>query len=329
MILFKTPKWFEVRGIVSLALLPLSGLYWLISVVRRFALKPKVIEGKIVICVGNITVGGGGKTPTCLFIGDLLANSGYSVCFLTRGYGRKSKEFIKIRDGDSPARAGDEPLLLARRAATYVFSKTSDIFENVEQITEDVIIMDDGLQNPRITKDISCLVIDGSFGFGNGFIFPAGALRQSYRAARRQIDCTIVINGDSLLDPDVPNFRLASSVDVSGLDKTKQYIAFSGLARNQKFFNSLARAGIDLDQTISFPDHYVYKESDIRRLIALGRGLLTTEKDFVKLRDFKGSQCIIPISMSLIVDMPRLCDDLDLKKWLTTKLQNITMQNKK
>jgi tetraacyldisaccharide 4'-kinase len=261
-----------------------------------------------VICVGNFTLGGAGKTPTAIALARLLLELGRRPFFLSRGYGGRVAGPIRI-DHPHPtlprgrARVGwgdvgDEPLLLARVAPTIVArDRPAGVHAAVEG-KADSIIMDDGLQNPSVEKDLAIAVVDGRRGIGNGRIFPAGPLRapleaqldrvhavllvgSAGRAAERAIDAAqrrgvTVFHGDLRPEPDA----------VAAL-AGKPVLAFAGIADPDKFFSTLEAHGIPAAIRKPFPDHHCYGADDISALVACahrnGLGLVTTEKDMARL----------------------------------------------
>ena len=286
-----TPKFFYQKPRFAFLLLPFSLVFWVISQLRKLFIKERKLQGKFVICVGNLTLGGAGKTPSALFLGEILKKKGLSFCFLTRGYGRETTGFIKASPRQSAIEVGDEPLLLLKTAPVYLFSKYSEIFQNIREIKEKVVIMDDGLQNPAVFKDYKIIVVDGKFSFGNGLLFPAGPLREPLYNGLLKADMVFEIgHGGS-----IKNFTLKSLLKHNtfilnrkyelphGIPKNTKLLAFSGLALNQKFFNSLKELGLNVVKTVEFQDHHFYTEEELESLLKEGLQLITTEKDIVKI----------------------------------------------
>lgn len=229
-----------------------------------------------IICVGNLTAGGSGKTPTCIALMELVKEKilAQKPAFITRGYG------------------GDEEQILQKHApvlinANRVVGARKALAEN-----KDLLIMDDGLHNPTLHKDIKLVVIDGEIGFGNKKLLPAGPLRTPLSKGLKLADGFVFIGEDkhntkALLPVDKPVFE--ATLEPSYMpDKDARYVAFAGIAYPEKFFNFL-RGKMDLDilQTISFADHHPYSAVDMKMLHqkaeVLGATLITTEKDYVKL----------------------------------------------
>lgn len=284
----KTPKFFYKKiSLIAFLLIPFSFIFWILSIVRNLLTKSTKLENKIVICVGNAMVGGSGKTPTCIFLAELLQEKGYDVCFLTKGYGRKTKGFQKIEPNQASIEVGDEPLILIKTSPVYVFSKYKEIVENITQIKEKIIIMDDGMQNPYIKKDITFLVVDGIFKFGTELLLPAGPLRESVKSAVNKSSAVIYINAeDPVCNTSKPQFFLQTTFE-NIPNKSFKYLAFSGLALNKKFLYTLKHLHLKVEKFYEFEDHHIYTEAEIEKIIKIASAenlkIVTTEKDIVKI----------------------------------------------
>ncbi len=291
----KTPSWwYEDSKIIPFLLSPVSYIYGMAVQYRWSTTKPYISELPV-ICVGNFTMGGAGKTPTALYLSELLKRMGQRPVFLSRGYGGnvRGPHLVTLAD-DKSSDVGDEPLLLARRAPTVVSANRPEgarFIAGLVELSPTVIIMDDGFQNPSLKKDLNIIVVDGARGIGNGRIFPAGPLRESMdsQAPRGDIMVTIGEEGSALSD------ELAIS-QVRGMLRSKTtkeawhnqaVIAYSGIARPGKFYTTLRELGVNLLETIDFPDHHPFSEADARSLLMAAEQanaqLVTTEKDIVRL----------------------------------------------
>src|SRR5574343_759689 len=155
----KTPLFFTKRGIISTLFLPFAILFLIVTNLRKLFCKSVIISDKKIICIGNVTVGGAGKTPIAIEIGKMLKKDGLDVCFATKGYLRKRKGFFKVEEQTNSIDCGDEAKLLSFYLPTFVFSKVKDL----QQIPHKIIILDDGMQNPTIQKDYTILVLDSDF----------------------------------------------------------------------------------------------------------------------------------------------------------------------
>jgi tetraacyldisaccharide 4'-kinase len=273
--------------IAAAALAPLGALYGASVAWKRRRSVP--YRARVpVICVGNLTVGGSGKTPVAIAIAGLLQQQGASATFLSRGYGRKTAGvFIVDAESHDEATVGDEALLLARVAPTIASIDRAASARLAENRGAQVVIMDDGYQNFSLHKDFSIVVVDGETGFGNGRIIPAGPLREPLQEGLERANAVVVV-GEG--DPPLPGFAgpvlRARLCTTSRMDQ-KRVVAFAGIGRPEKFFATLREAGATLVETHAFADHHVYSHTQIARLRKrAGRAnaaLVTTEKDFVRL----------------------------------------------
>jgi tetraacyldisaccharide 4'-kinase len=273
----KTPNWFLKRNLLSWALCPLS-LFYLIAGKTVFNLRKKheYISRRPLICFGNILAGGVGKTPIVRQVAKF-----FDAPVVMRGY-KKTKETDGIGD-EAKMLAGDGILV-------HVGNRKSNLILLNKQKSQTPIVMDDGFQNSSVHKDISILVFDESIGFGNGFLLPAGPMRERKSAVSRA-DAIIVIKRKNVakgfaLPTNIPVFNARNSERCPYSEKTK-VIAFAGIGYPEKFFDNIPSNVIE---KISFPDHYQYTENDIKMLIEKANKenakLLTTEKDWVRLPDW-------------------------------------------
>jgi len=286
--------WWGEGSLASALLAPLAALYgavaqWRLGRGGRRAAAP-------VVCVGNLTVGGAGKTPTALALARMLAAAGERPMFLTRGYGGALAGPLLVDPARHRAReVGDEPLLLARTAPTIVARdrvKGAGIAGDAS-----VIVMDDGFHNPSLFKDFSVLVVDGRRGTGNGRVIPAGPLRAPLEAQLGRAHALIVVgelgraadSAERARGANIPvlQARLRPDADVIAWLRGRQVLAFAGIADPAKFFATLAEAGVVLAATRSFPDHHRYTRAEAVALCddaqRAGLLLMTTEKDLARL----------------------------------------------
>ncbi len=289
-------------------LAPIARLYgWIVE--ARFRRHRPYRSRVPVICVGNFTAGGAGKTPLALFIAQHLLERGESPVFLSRGYGGTSAGPAWVEDApDAAGQFGDEPLLLARVAPTLIAHDRKAGLQMIEDggWHASVVIMDDGLQNPTIVKDLSIAVVDGRRGLGNGEVIPAGPLRAPLEFQLGLIDAIVVRAPDAdepsqdygihqLLRQTFPGpvlaARAVASGDTSWLSKVP-IVAYAGIANPDRFFRLLEASGARVVQRIAFPDHHDFSRADAVRLLqhakATGARLVTTEKDWVRLKDGTG-----------------------------------------
>ncbi len=278
-------------GLPALILSPFSALY--AGATRRRVAREGWKAPVPVICCGNITAGGAGKTTVAIDLLIRLQRRGVVAHGLLRGYGGRLKGPVRV----DPCRhtaydVGDEALLLAAIAPTWVSAdRAAGAREAVAQ-GAGAIVMDDGLQNPTLEKTLSFLVIDGSFGFGNGRIIPAGPLREPIAAAAARVQAAVLIGPDETgaleaLPPDLPvlRARLVPGPEAKAL-AGRPVLAFAGIANPRKFFDTLTEAGAILVGRETFADHYPYDEDDLRAILAEAEALkavpVTTRKDIVR-----------------------------------------------
>ncbi len=290
-------------------LAPIGHAYGLAGTLRRRWVRPKR-AGVPVICIGNLTAGGAGKTPTAMAVGRYLLGLGNRPHFLTRGYGGRTRGPLLVDpETHDAAMVGDEPLLLAGTADTWVSADRVAGAKAAIAAGASHIVMDDGLQNPYLEKDFRLLVIDGGKGFGNRRLMPAGPLREPIDQALSRIDVAIVIGADhagigALLPATLP--RLAADlVPYGNFDhfNGRRVLAFAGIGRPEKFYTTLRELGAEIVETRSFADHHRYQPHEIEHLLTRARqfdaACVTTEKDHVRL---------LPNPGKLVEKLPiRLC----------------------
>jgi tetraacyldisaccharide 4'-kinase len=243
-----------------------------------------------VVCVGNLTAGGTGKTPVAIAIAKALAARGLRPVFLTRGYGGKVRGPAFVAPDDRATHVGDEPLLLAAVAPVIVSADRAAGARLAEEHGFDVIVMDDGHQNFTLAKDLSLVVVDAETGFGNHRVLPAGPLREPVAQGLGRADAVIVSgDGGQILLPgfDKPVLHTRLVQDSTVVGQGTRVVAFAGIGRPGKFFAALRALGAEIVESRAYGDHHVYTQSDMARLKARARAeaalLVTTEKDFVRL----------------------------------------------
>ena len=304
--------WFKQNSFWQKRLAPLGWFYgW--SVRRRLAKSHPYKSQKKVICVGNICVGGTGKTPLSLFIAQQLIKRGYKVAFLNHGY-KSQKQNIWV-DVAHPEGVSDEALLLANIAPTVVNKDRAEGMALLDKSDAQVVIMDDGFQNPSVAKDFSVLVFNGQKGIGNGLCLPVGPLREPLEQGLPRAQSVVIIGKDQTglkkkihrLAPKMPVFE-AQLVPTISLNK-QTGIAFAGIGYPEKFFEQLRAMGVTLTRTVRFPDHYQYKDSDIERLLAYGCPLFTTQKDLVKIAPkYHNKITAVPVQIQISSDFVQLVE---------------------
>jgi tetraacyldisaccharide 4'-kinase len=277
--------WYRQPGFLSTFLWPLGWLYGKGVKILAFFKKSHPFPLPI-LSVGNIVCGGAGKTPTAMALADLLQKKGWIVHFVTRGYKGSQKGPLKVDPAcHSSSDVGDEPLLLAQQAPTWVAKKRHLGVRKALEKGAQIIILDDGHQTSTLQKDISFVVTDFLQGFGNGRVIPAGPLREELREGLRRADALIGIGEGAV--PTSKAFFRARCVPQPLVIPSNKVIAFCGLGFPQKFYSTLKELSVDLIATESFPDHYTYRQEDLLRLQKLAKRhqavLVTTRKDLIKI----------------------------------------------
>lgn len=304
--------WYDTRHFfardIAFLLSPLSALYGRLTGWRMN--RPGTRVEKPVICVGNFTVGGAGKTPTVIALAQILQRHGKTPFVVSRGYGGKDKGPLRVDPHLHRAeQVGDEPLEIARIAPVIVARDRIAGARLAMAQGADVILLDDGLQNPKLAKDMSLAVIDAEAMFGNGHCFPGGPLRAPLKNQWPHVQAAIAIGGDSAFDMPkpvlrarlVPDARAAAALDGISV------LAFAGIGRPEKFFATLEQCGARIAERRIFGDHHDYSDDELLALAAHGtaNGLypVTTVKDAVRIGGqraeviFKGQLGILPVAL--------------------------------
>jgi tetraacyldisaccharide 4'-kinase len=285
--------WWAPQGGVAAALLePVARAYQGVAQLRAASVRPWR-AGVPVLCVGNLVVGGAGKTPVALDIAARLAARGVAPHFLSRGYGGRMAGPVRVEPGRHTfAEVGDEPLLLAGQAPTWVARDRAAGARAAVAAGAGVLVMDDGFQNPSLVKDVSLVVVDGGRGFGNGRCLPAGPLRESLASGLARADAVVLMGEDAsgavkaigsvtrtlpiLRARAVPGPELA---ELAG----RPVVAFAGIGDPGKFFATLRAAGCEMQGEVAFADHHPYSAADLASLSERARAtaslLVTTAKD--------------------------------------------------
>lgn len=299
--------WSAPPGLAAMLLRPAAYLYG--SVAGRRMAEAGTRAAIPVVCIGNVTVGGSGKTPTAIAIASLLRELKRRPAFLTRGYrgrlhGPVAVDPVRHEAGD----VGDEALLLARHAPTIVARDRPAGAALAAATGADLVVMDDGLQNPSLVKDLTIAVFDGLAGIGNGRVLPAGPLRAPLSGQWPRIDAVVIVGsgreGDRISAEarlrGIPVLSAALRARPEALSQLRdqRVLAFAGIGRPAKFFETCRECGIDVVATREFPDHHAFTQAEITGLLDLAErnGLvpITTEKDEVRLARFAAAE-------------PRLC----------------------
>lgn len=312
----RPPEFWNIRrgqsSSAPLLRLLLTPFSWLTSwtTARRIDRTESYDPGVPVICVGNATLGGTGKTPVAIYLLKSLRRLGIDVVGLTRGYGGHEKGPVLVNSKHTANDVGDEPLLLARHAPVWVAAGRDDGARAACSRGARAIIMDDGHQNPLLEKTLSLMVVDAETGFGNGCVFPAGPLRENLKASLDRADAVILMKpapdyeiSEELASQLKGHVVIPAYLSPTGPPPKGKLYAFAGIGRPEKFFNSLRRHGGDIVEEMPYADHYKYKNTDIENLFALaseyGAGLITTEKDYVRLpKGYRKGVMAWPVSVT-------------------------------
>ena len=321
-----------MAGVMAGCLSPLAAVYgW--AARARYARVTPYRSRLPVICVGNLTAGGTGKTPLTLHLCERLRAGGLHPAVLTRGYGGRLAGPHWVAETDGADTVGDEALLLARAAPTLVARDRATGARAIERAIEraarpgavaaDVIVMDDGLQNPQLAKDLALAVVDGARGLGNGRVMPAGPLRAPLEFQLTLVDA-IVVNapamdaGAAAADElrqrfDGPVLRCATVVagDAAWLSGCR-VVAWAGIGAPQRFFAMLRSLGAEVVETVAFGDHQRLDEADAQRLLAAAERhrarLVSTAKDMARLKGAIGACATLAISTQVLPIALRFTD---------------------
>jgi len=310
--------WGNARAVKMLS--PISAVYAKVAEVKSKIVIPYDADIPV-ICAGNLTLGGAGKTPLAIWLAEHFKAKGMKPFFLTRGYkGKEKGVFFPDIDGqkegceESMARKiGDEPSLLLRSAPVVVDTDRARGAEIAQKKGADIIIMDDGFQNHGLSKSKSILVFDGRVGIGNGKVFPAGPLREDFALGLKRAKAAVVVGDDTsgimirikFEVPDMPIFRarLIPDKSVAKSLKGKKVLAFTGIGYPSKFFDTLRGIGAEVVEQKAFPDHHFYNNEDVANLENIAKDealvMVTTQKDAVKLApDFREKVVVLPVKMT-------------------------------
>lgn len=284
----------------ALLLAPISLVYGFIAA-RRMRATAAYQSHLPVICIGNFTVGGTGKTPFALKLAELLKAAGHRPVFLLRGYGGTERGPVLVDPGHhTSGQIGDEAFLLAASAPTIVSADRAAGARLAETLDADLILMDDGFQNPALAKDLTLALVDAAVGVGNGFVLPAGPLRAPLSVQVRRADALVVVGEGDRADAVI---HLAARRALPVLEarivpqRTERFaglrvFAYAGIGRPQKFFDSLRDLGADVREMMAFADHHSFTPAEAQDLITRAEAadlqLVTTSKDMARIAASEG-----------------------------------------
>lgn len=302
MIKLTYPSFWSKRNIVSWLLIAFSWIYQLLGNLRKLLVKPVKLPC-FVICIGNISVGGTGKTQLVAWLAKNLRKKNCNFLIVTKGYNSNLRGAKLVEPLDLPSDVGDESKMLSEYGQVLAAKSIKYALPIINDLKPDVVIFDDGMQNPGFFKDLTIVVLDTIRNIGNGRIFPAGPLRESVQSAINRSDIVIMI-GNELC----PNFSLLQRITssnkpffkskiqlVGNIDTSKNYYAFTAIGDPDRFFRLLNENGINVLATKAFPDHHNYSIEEITALVKEADKqtlfLLTTKKDYVKISDHTKMLC--------------------------------------
>ena len=289
------------RRVFNILLLPLSLIYWSLTQIHRRLISTNKIDAPV-ICIGNVTAGGTGKTPTAIAIAKICEDIGYKVAFISSGYKSslyKKTTAIKVNIANHNSRdVGDEALLLAKIAPTYIAKNRYLAAKKALEDGASIVIMDDGLQNYTLYQDIKILLIDGKYKLGNNYLIPAGPMRETFDSALKKTDLIVYVESEgfqfSLVEllsfGNINNALMISSKRVTLNSEElngQSVVLMCGIGNPESFIKSAIAAGVVIKKQFIFPDHFDYTEVIVDEIVKCAQRLnsvaLTTEKDFVKI----------------------------------------------
>lgn len=290
------PFWWEAPGIASRLLVPAAWIYGFFARRNMEKRAPKKIDLPV-LCIGNFTLGGAGKTPVTIAFAQAAEKMGLKPGIVSRGYGGSVRGQHMVDIAHDRARdVGDEPLLLARHARVVVSKDRYAASLALQETGCDIILMDDGFQSRRLYPDYALLVVDATRSFGNGKIFPAGPLRAPVSTQLAYTDGVLIIghgeNDDSVVRCAAraakPVYRAVLKPLADKQVRGRQFLAFAGIGNPHKFFSSIKEMGGIIKQQRIFADHHFFNEYDIKDIVESAKAhklsLATTAKDYVRLK---------------------------------------------
>ena len=310
--MIRTPDHWNHRGPLAISLLPLTLIWRVGGLLRSLSARP-YRPPLPVICVGNLTAGGTGKTPLVGWLADRLAEKGKTPAILTMGYGGNEPGPLWVDPENHDAAAcGDEPLMLADgRDVMVARDRAAGARAIVAGGRHDIIIMDDGMQNPGLARDVTIGVFDGATGIGNGWVIPAGPLRLPFESGLAELDLAVINGEDETgLAAEIAGGKVvfaatlrpqASIIESLG---DAPLLAFAGIGRPARFFRTLETLGGNLAKTLSFADHHPYSQQDLTQLQEdaqrYGAEMITTQKDWMRLPpDWRPRVAMLPVTMEI------------------------------
>lgn len=314
--LFNTPQFWRHKNLLARCLWPFSWLYYLGHKLNQFLQHPIQFKKKI-ICVGNIIAGGAGKTPVAIALAKSLQQRGIKVAFAYKNYQASNDLAQQVSSNSNVGEFTDEAILLSNIAPCFVARQRIDAINLAQQSDCQIIIVDDGLQDRKVDYDVKIAVCDATIGFGNGYLLPAGPLRDRITSLA-QVDYIFQIGGkiDTIkqLTPYQDKIVLMNINYPNKPDINQRYVAFAGLAYPEKFFNGLKKLNLTIVKELTFPDHYLYSSADLQYLQKIATEnnsiLITTEKDYVRIKKPFALECL---KMELKFETQAIIEEIDVK----------------
>ena len=288
------PKFWSKNGVLSYLLIPFSWIYIFLGKLRAIFTKPIKLDATV-ICVGNMSVGGTGKTQIVLWLAERLTQKKANFLVVTKGYGSNLRGAKIVEKTDVASEVGDESVLLSSYAPVLAAKNIKVALPIIAKLKPDIVIFDDGLQNPGFITDVNILAIDASRAVGNKRIFPSGPLREPVKSALDKSDIIVMVGNDLCQDFALINNVIASNKPFfkakiklkQQLDLNKKYYAFTAIGNPDRFYKLLKSQRAILAEVKSFPDHHNYTKPEIEALQTRAKenkySLITTKKDYVKI----------------------------------------------
>tara|TARA_B100000927_G_C16448742_1_gene462948 strand:+ start:386 stop:1345 length:960 start_codon:yes stop_codon:yes gene_type:complete len=299
--MLKAPKfWYQNKiSIIAILLIPISFLWIFGTFLKKKIAKP--LRSKIpVIAIGSAIIGGSGKTPSVIYVCEILEKMGYKPHIISRGYGGSANEVIKVSPKMNYSIVGDEAIMMSKYYPTWISKNKYNAFSMAEKDGANVIVLDDALQSYNIFKNLSIYVYDSIQSFGNKLIIPSGPLRESINSVLDRSQIIFLVNTNTCTEISKKQFQqnIKYEIFIKPEIRDKKLLPFAGLGFNKKFFDQLYNEGLDISHTKEFPDHHQYSQDDMFTLLDEANQndsyLVTTEKDHQRIpNEFKSSVGIV------------------------------------
>ena len=299
--MLKAPKfWYQSNfSILAILLLPVS-LIWITGTYLKKKFANPIRSQIPVIAIGSAIIGGSGKTPSVIYVCEILEKIGYKPHVISRGYGGSANEVIKVSPDMSYSVVGDEAIMMSKYYPTWVSKNKYNAFAMAEKDGANILVLDDALQSYNIFKNLNIYVYDSIQSFGNKLIVPSGPLRESISSVLNRSQIVFLVNTDNCPEISKNKFQQNINYEISIKPemRDKRLMPFAGLGFNKKFFDQLYNEGLDITLTKEFPDHHQYSQDDMYTLLDEANKhdsfLVTTEKDHLRIpNEFKSSVGII------------------------------------